>query len=94
MTRIVYYVILAHGEKDGADLISAVLYAISAVTVLYLTNHDRLKGIYSSGLSFIFWLLVALASIPAAIEYSIRFSSDEVSEHLLLLDHLRNIVLK
>lgn len=36
-------------------------------------NYDRLKGLYSSSLLFVFWLLVSLAIVPDIIGYSMSF---------------------
>jgi uncharacterized membrane protein YkgB len=55
---------LSKEEKGQAYALSAVLYIITAITIIGLMNYDRLKGVYSSGLLFIFWLFVFLASIP------------------------------
>jgi hypothetical protein len=43
------------------------------MTILWLVNYDRLKGVFSSGLLFVFWLLVTVASIPDIIDYSVKF---------------------
>ncbi len=62
--HIVQYVALTTGVKAQANLLTPVLYIITAITILWLMNYDRLKGVYSSGLLFMFWLLVSLAIIP------------------------------
>jgi hypothetical protein len=60
-------------EKGHANLLTPVLYIITAMTILWLVNYDRQKGVFSSGLLFIFWLLVTLASIPDIIDDSVIF---------------------
>jgi hypothetical protein len=64
---------LLTGEKGQANLLTPILYIITAITILWLMNYDRLKSIYSSGLLFMFWLLVSLASIPDIVDYSFTF---------------------
>lgn len=83
--RITHYAVLSNEEKGQAYLLSAVLYSITTMTILRLMNYHRLKGIFSSGLLFIFWLFVFLTSIPDIIVYS-NISPQQVSyrlEHLL-----------
>jgi hypothetical protein len=41
--------------------------------ILWLVNYDRQKGMFSSGLLFVFWLLVSLAAVPDVIDYSVKF---------------------
>jgi hypothetical protein len=64
---------LSTEEKGLPNLLTPVLYIITTITILWLVNYDRLKGVFSSGLLCIFWLLVTLASIPDIIDYSVRF---------------------
>jgi hypothetical protein len=61
-------------EKGRANLLTPILYIIIAMIILWLVNYDRTKGVFSSGLLFVFWLLVSLAGIPDVIDYSITFS--------------------
>ncbi|CAF3642109.1 unnamed protein product [Adineta steineri] len=69
--RTIHYAILLTSEKSYAYLLTPILYIITGVTILWLMNYDRLKGAFSSGVLFIFWLLVSVASIPDVIDYSI-----------------------
>jgi hypothetical protein len=63
-------------EQNGqATLLTSVLYIITSVTIIWLMNYDRLKSIYSSGLLFVFWLLVSLAIVPDIIGYSVKFQA-------------------
>ncbi len=71
--RIVHYVILLTEDKSLVKLLTPILYIITAITIVWLMNYNRLKRIFSSGLLFVFWLLVSLASIPDIIDYSITF---------------------
>jgi hypothetical protein len=73
MIRIVHYGILSTKEEGQANLLTPALYIITAITILWLVNCDRLKGIFSSGLLFIFWLLVSLAMMPDMIDSSVTF---------------------
>jgi membrane protein YdbS with pleckstrin-like domain len=63
---------LSTEQKGQATLLTSVLYIITAITILWLMNYDRLKSIYSSGLLFVFWLLVTLAIVPDVINYSVK----------------------
>jgi hypothetical protein len=51
-------------------------------------NYDRLKGVFSSGLLFIFWLLVSLASVPDIVDYSVSFHQQvsHLHEHFHIND--------
>ena len=60
-------------EKGFAKLFTPILYILTASTILWLMNSDRLSGVFSSGLLFNFWLLVTLASIPDVVDYSVLF---------------------
>ncbi len=60
-------------EKCIANLLTPLLYIITAIIILWLVNYDRQKGIFSSGLLFVFWLLVSLAAVPDVIDYSVKF---------------------
>jgi VanZ family protein len=64
---------LSTEQKGQATLLTSVLYIITAITIVWLMNYDRLKSIYSSGLLFVFWLLVTLAIVPDVINYSVKF---------------------
>ena len=70
---IIHHLVLPIGEKGYAHLLTPVLYIITAITILWLVNYERLNGSYSSGLMFIFWLLVSLAVIPDIVHYSVIF---------------------
>ncbi len=64
---------LSMEEKCIADWLTPLLYIITVIIILWLVNYDRQKGMFSSGLLFVFWLLVSLAAVPDAIDYSIKF---------------------
>lgn len=83
--RIIHYAIVLKKEKDPASFLSSILYVITTITILGLMNHDRRKRIFSSGLLFIFWLFVLLASIPDIVDYSVVFPKQvtDLHEHLL-----------
>lgn len=68
-------------EKCIANLLTPSLYIITAIIILWLVNYDRQKGMFSSGLLFLFWLLVSLAAVPDVIDYSVK-SHQQVS-HVL-----------
>ena len=71
--RIVHYTLISTEVKGQANLFTPILYMLTAIAVLWLVNYDRLNGIFSSGLLFVFWLSVSLASIPDIIDYSVIF---------------------
>ncbi|CAF0999654.1 unnamed protein product [Rotaria sordida] len=71
--RIIHYVVLLKEEKGLAELLTPILYIITTSFILWLINYDRLKSVFSSGLLFIFWLLVSLAIVPDVIDYSVKF---------------------
>jgi len=71
--RLVHYGVLSTEAKSLANLLTPILYIITAITIIWLVNYDRLKGIFSSGLLFLFWLLVSLASVPDIMDCSFRF---------------------
>ena len=73
MNLILHYLFLSTEDKGYANFLTPILYIITASTILWLVNYDRLKGVFSSGLLFIFWMLVTLASIPDIIDYSVLF---------------------
>ena len=73
MFAIVDYAVLSTEEEGESILLSSVLYIITSIIILCLMNYDRLKGVYSSGLLFVFWLLVSLTIIPDLIIYSVQF---------------------
>ena len=79
--RIVHYIILSTKANDLAGFLTPVLYIITTTTILWLVNYDRLKGVFSSDLLFMFWLLVTLASIPDVIDYSIKFPQQVSHAH-------------
>jgi len=78
---ILHYVILATEAKGLANLLTPVLYIITAMAILWLMNYDRLKGVFSSGLLFMFWLLVSLASIPDIVDHSVKFHQQVSHPH-------------
>ncbi|CAF1480489.1 unnamed protein product [Rotaria sordida] len=45
-------------------------------------NYDRLKSVYSSGLLFVFWLVVSLVIVPNVIVYSVNFQQQIKSTKL------------
>ena len=53
-------------EKCIANWLTPLLYIITGIIILWLVNYDRQKGMFSSGLLFVFWLLVSLAAVPDA----------------------------
>jgi hypothetical protein len=71
--RIVHYAMLSATEKSDAILLTPILYMITTIFILWLMNYDRHKGTFSSGLLFIFWLMVSLAIVPDVIDYSVQF---------------------
>ncbi|CAF3495114.1 unnamed protein product, partial [Rotaria sp. Silwood1] len=71
--RLVHYVVLWTDEKGLAYVLTSILYIITISFILWLMNYDRLKSVFSSGLLFIFWLLVCLAILPDIIDYSVKF---------------------
>ncbi|CAF3222819.1 unnamed protein product, partial [Rotaria sp. Silwood2] len=71
--RIVHYVVVLKEEKGLAYLLTSILYIITTSFILWLMNYDRLRSVFSSGLLFIFWLLVSLAIVPDIIDYSVKF---------------------
>ncbi len=73
MIRIVHYAVLSTEVKGLSTLLTSVLYLITTINIIWLMNYDRLKGIFSSGLLFLFWLLVSVASVPDIMDYSFRF---------------------
>ncbi|CAF4181538.1 unnamed protein product, partial [Adineta steineri] len=74
IVRIIHYVFLSTNKEGHANWFTPVLYIITAMTIVWLINYDRLKSVFSSGLLFIFWLLVSLAAIPDIIHYSVTIS--------------------
>jgi len=64
---------LSTEEKCIANWLTPLLYIITVIIILWLVNYDRQKGMFSSGLLFVFWLLVSLAAVPDAIDYSVKF---------------------
>ncbi|CAF1308417.1 unnamed protein product, partial [Adineta steineri] len=72
--RIIHYVFLSMNKEGHANWFTPVLYIITAMTIIWLINYERLKSVFASGLLFIFWLLVSLASIPDIIHYSVTIS--------------------
>ncbi|CAF3925067.1 unnamed protein product [Rotaria sp. Silwood2] len=74
--RIIYYALPSDREKSQANIISPVLYIITLLTIFWLMNYERRKGMFCSGLLFGFWLLVFVAIIPDVIDYSIEYQRD------------------
>jgi len=64
---------LSMEEKCIAKWLTPLLYIITVIIILWLVNYDRQKGMFSSGLLFVFWLLVSLAAVPDLIDYSVKF---------------------
>ncbi|CAF0918354.1 unnamed protein product [Adineta ricciae] len=75
--RIVIYILPSHQEKSYASLISPILYIITLLIIIWLTNYDRQKGMFCSGLLFSFWLSVWLAIIPDVIDYSVEYKQQQ-----------------
>jgi hypothetical protein len=73
MIRIIHYAVLSTEAKGLANFLTPALYIITAMTIIWLVNYDRLKGVFSTGLLFLFWLLVSVASVPDIMDYSFRF---------------------
>jgi hypothetical protein len=71
--RIVHYAVLSTEAKGLANFLTPALYIITAITIIWLVNYDRLKGVFSTGLLFLFWLLVSVASVPDIMDYSFKF---------------------
>ena len=71
--RLVNFILLKEQERSEANLISAVSYTITSLTILWLMNYDRRKGMFCSGLLFGFWLLVCLCMIPNVINYVVEY---------------------
>jgi hypothetical protein len=76
--RIVHYIVLSTEAKGLSTLLTSTLYIITAMTIIWLVNYDRLKGIFSSGLLFLFWLLVSVGSVPDLMDYSFRFHQEVI----------------
>ncbi|CAF2155180.1 unnamed protein product [Rotaria magnacalcarata] len=72
MIHIINYFVTSTEVKDFVYLLTRILYLITTICILWLINYDRLKNIFSSGLLFIYWLLVFLATIPDLIDYSVK----------------------
>ncbi|CAM4943622.1 unnamed protein product [Rotaria socialis] len=72
LIHIINYFVPSTEVKDFVYLFTRILYLITTICILWLINYDRLKNIFSSGLLFIYWLLVLLATIPDLIDYSIK----------------------
>jgi hypothetical protein len=77
---------LSMEEKCIAKWLTPLLYIITAIIIIWLVNYDRQKGIFSSGLLFVFWLLVSLAAVPDVIDYSVKFHQQvsHLSQTILL----------
>ncbi len=73
IVRIVNYVLPSDSEKPQSNLISPILYIFTSLTILWLMNYDRRKGMFCSGLLFGFWLLICVAIIPDVIDYTIDY---------------------
>ena len=85
ISRISYTAIISNEPTLYAILLASFFYLITSLVTLWSINYDRLKGMFSSGLLCIFWLLVTLASLPDVIDYSVVFSQR--------IDHLRYLIL-
>ena len=77
--RLVNYASLNDQTRSEANLISAVSYIITSLTILWLMNYDRRKGMFCSGLLFGFWLLICLCMIPNVIDYAMEYK-DQVND--------------
>ncbi len=73
MIVMIHSIVLSTGEKCLANWVSPLLYIMTGIMILWLVNYDRQKGMFSSGLLFVFWLLVSLAAMPDVIDYSVKF---------------------
>ncbi len=76
IVRIINYILPSNQEKPQSNLLSPILYIITSLTILWLMNYDRRKGMFCSGLLFGFWLLVSVAIIPDVIDYSIEYNHE------------------
>ena len=74
IARIIYSAIIPKEPTLHAILLASFFYLITSLVTLWSMNYDRLKGMFSSGLLCIFWLLVTLVSLPDVIDYSVPFS--------------------
>ncbi|CAF0741409.1 unnamed protein product [Adineta ricciae] len=74
ISRISYSAIKLNEPTLYAILLASFFYLITSLFTLWTMNYDRLKGMFSSGLLCIFWLLVTLTSLPDVIDYSVVFS--------------------
>ncbi|CAF0750239.1 unnamed protein product [Rotaria sp. Silwood1] len=83
VVRIVYYTLPSDKEKSQANIISPVLYTITLVTIFWLMNYERRKGMFCSGLLFGFWLSVFVTIIPDVIVYSIEYQQRDQSRGIL-----------
>ena len=79
--RLVNYFLLKDQERSEANLISAVSYIITSLTILWLMNYDRRKGMFCSGLLFGFWLLVCLCMVPNVINYVVEYKHQVSDPH-------------
>ncbi|UJR38757.1 hypothetical protein I4U23_031422 [Adineta vaga] len=77
--RIIHYVMLPTTKQYHALWLTPVLYMITMIFILWLMNYDRRKGTFSSGLFFIFWLLVCLAIVPDVIDCFAQFQQQNKS---------------
>ncbi|UJR14426.1 hypothetical protein I4U23_001423 [Adineta vaga] len=71
IVRIGYSVLLSKDAISYVILLTPFCYIITAIATLWTMNYDRLKSVFSSGLLFIFWLLVTFSSLPDIIDYSV-----------------------
>ena len=60
-------------RQNHEKVISPILYILTSLTILWLMNYDRCKGMLCSGLLFTFWLLVTVTMIPDVIDYTIDY---------------------
>ena len=61
-------------RDDAAKWITPSVNIMTTLMIVWLINADRIKGIHSSGLLFMFWLFVSLAILPDVIDYTVRFN--------------------
>ncbi|UJR25517.1 hypothetical protein I4U23_006863 [Adineta vaga] len=81
--RIIDYILSLHKERCHASIISAILHIVTLITILWLMNYDRRKGMFCSGLLFTFWLCVCLAIVPDVIDYTFEYQQGKRSNQRL-----------
>ena len=90
IVRIVNYALPSDSEKPQSNLISSILYILTSLTIIWLMNYDRRKGMFCSGLLFGFWLLVCVAIIPDVIDYTIEYKRVNHLDRAKHFDYLLN----